>query len=127
MVHYLCGFMMLLEVCFVFLVFTPLSLEAFACIKLNDSKRYMYLLELTCYIFVVKAIYEEGVPAVSTTTAPPPTPPPPPPPPLDYPMVVVFGNQFVRFRPAPASPVPVLPATPSPFHPGRTPRKSRGG
>ena len=97
-----------------------LSLEAFARIELCDLMRYGLLGELTCSIFMVIAINEKRVRAVSTTTAPPL-------PRLDYPRYVVFGNQFVWFRPAPASPVPVLPATPSPFYPGRTPLKLRGG
>ena len=115
--------------CWFSFAFVMLSLEAFARIELCDLMRYGLLGELTCSIFMVIAIYEEGVCAVSTTTAPPPPPPPPSPPPplIDYPMVVVFGNQFVWFRLAPASPVPVLPATPSPFYPGRTPLKLRGG
>ena len=114
MMRYLEGFMLLLEVCFVFLAFVPLSLEAFACIKLNDSARYVYLLTLTCVIM----IEVENLPPPSLVST---TPPPPPP------MQIVVGNDVLWFRPAPTPPVPVGPATPGAFYPGRVPRKARGG
>ena len=112
MVRHFCGFMLLLEVCFVFIASTLLLLEAFACIELNDSARYVYLLELTCWIMI-----EMGTTPSQRALAPP----------LDYPIPVVFGNDVLWFRPAPAPPVPVRSATPGAFHPGRVPRKARGG